>query len=437
MKTLDGLPVRYYKIDEFDNITGVEMISAVDYPAIEKNWKAFSSKTGAMKMTFADQDRQIVTGPAMIPDLPIYRADADGEYWGVFTSETIEQIVKKFNREKRTVNINYMHMDDSQISSAVIIEQWFIEDPENDKANALGFTGLPKGTWMVSVHFADKAFWDKEVKTGNVRGFSIEGYLNMAMKTTRPNMSTKKFEKVALANGDSIFVDGQIAVDTFVYSAVPQVMLIDGKQSQVMYPIWESVVELADGQILTIAEGKILVIEQKEAVAANKQNTQTNMKKTNMKAEIKTNDGVVLYTSADSFVEGSDVMVDDGSGNMVAAADGDYVLENGATITVASGKITVVAEPAPAADPAAASKMAVTPEDIAAIADALGIPALVARIEALEAANAELSATNTEMAAKFSKIPGFQASATTKSDEPAKKQTFADKVELMKSLKRK
>ena len=57
----------------------------------------------------------------------------------------------------------------------MLIESWIIEDPTMDKSVALGFTGLPKGTMMATYKILDDAFWQNEVLTGNVTGFSLEG----------------------------------------------------------------------------------------------------------------------------------------------------------------------------------------------------------------------------------------------------------------------
>lgn len=372
MKTLNGLPVYKMTINEKDEVTGVEYISLVDCPAIEVNWVAMSTKT--LKLYAASEDKRMLYGPAMIPDLPIYRVDENmGEYYVSFDADEIEKIFRKFNKEQRTLGINYMHQDNSQVKSAVITEQWTIRDKENDYSNTLGFN-LPVGTKMVGVYIEDTEFWNKEIKSGNVRGFSIEGFLNLQM-------------------------------------------------------------------------AKITI---------NK-NTNTNMTKVKMNAEIKTADGVVLYTTADGFVEKAEVFVVDADGNQTPATDGDIVLENGATITVKDGIITAVIEPATASEdkpkdkPEDTTKMAITPEDIQAVADALKISDMVAMLndlservaklegsnEEMKKANEELTKANTEMAAKFSKLPGSTTSATDKTDTKEvvnTRMTINDKVARLASF---
>lgn len=433
MNTLNGLPVYKMIMNEDDEKSGVEYISLVDFPAIEKNFVAMNAKP--MKMYASSTDKQVMIGPAMIPDLPIYRVDKQmGEYYCTFDAVEIENIARRFNREQRTLGINYMHKENSQVSTAVIVEQWFITDKSNDKSNAFGFD-LPVGTWMVSVHVADKEFWENEVKSGNVRGFSIEGYLDLEMakikKDNTIDMNAIKFEVVKTADGREIYIDGALAVDSYVYSARPDTILIDGKVSKMQYPIWESVLELDTNQILTLSNGKILEIKNK--------NTDTNMTKIKMNAEIKTANDATLFTPADGFTVDAEVYLVDADGNQTVPEDGDIVLENGTTLVVVAGKITEVKEVAAEmadAEPETESRI---------IALETAVADLIARVIALETANTEmakanevLTVANTEMAAKFASIPGVATTATDKNDTEVSniktKMSFEDKVNAVKAL---
>ena len=55
-------------------------------------------------------------------------------------------------------------------------------------------------------------------------------------------------------------------------------------------------------------------------------------------------DGTMIYSSADAFAEGVDVFVMDADGNPTPLADGEYTMDNGMTIVVASGVIESMAE---------------------------------------------------------------------------------------------
>jgi len=165
------LPLYKIVINEEDDNTGVNMISMVEYPAIESDFMLFNKHTS---FNFkSDNYKQILTGAALIPNKEIYREDKKGNGFNVmFEEETIRQIVDKFFKNGYTNNINLHH--EFPTEGNYVIESWIIEDFDTDKAKLLGFERLPKGTWMVSLKVSDKDFWDKKILTGEVKGFSVE-----------------------------------------------------------------------------------------------------------------------------------------------------------------------------------------------------------------------------------------------------------------------
>lgn len=128
------------------------------------------------KSQFAiEKDQQILCGPAMIPDMEIYRKDEENTqgYYVKFSEETIAKIQEKFMRETRLRNTNLDHNETSDAKSYVF-ESWIVEDEKTDKANSVYKLNVPKGTWMVKMKVDDPEIW-KMVKEGKYRGFSIEG----------------------------------------------------------------------------------------------------------------------------------------------------------------------------------------------------------------------------------------------------------------------
>ena len=89
------LPIYKLSIDDFDLESGIDFISLVESPAIQKNFIAFNDiKT---KFAIQNEEKRIITGAAMYADLPIYRRDEEkGEYYVVFDKETIFKIAKKW-----------------------------------------------------------------------------------------------------------------------------------------------------------------------------------------------------------------------------------------------------------------------------------------------------------------------------------------------------
>jgi len=75
-----------------------------------------------------------------------------------------------------------------QINGLSLVESWIVEDKVHDKSVKYGMD-LPLGTWVGSVKVNNDNIWNEFVKTGKVKGFSIEGYF--ADKMERPKEQIK------------------------------------------------------------------------------------------------------------------------------------------------------------------------------------------------------------------------------------------------------
>mgnify|MGYP000627704991 CR=1 FL=1 len=126
-----------------------------------------------MSFQFADEDKRIIIGPAMIPQQLIARRDALGNLFHVyFTKETIRKIAEKFLRENKHNNTDINH-DDMVTTNNTLLESWIVEDPQYDKSSKYGYN-LPEGAWMVSYKINDEDTWGK-IKRGEIAGFSVAG----------------------------------------------------------------------------------------------------------------------------------------------------------------------------------------------------------------------------------------------------------------------
>ena len=160
---------------ENDNETGVNLVSFVSYPAIERDFVALSEPE--KQFHTLNHDKQIVTGPALIPNQQILRISEDGTpYFIKFSRETIEKIRDKYHRLKKTDLTNDEH--ETPLAGNFLVESWIIEEPTKDKAAALGLSGLPAGTWVLSFKVPDTNYWAEAIKSGIRAGFSIEGVFN-------------------------------------------------------------------------------------------------------------------------------------------------------------------------------------------------------------------------------------------------------------------
>ena len=175
---MDKLPVYQIVVEENDD-TGIALISLVDDPAISMKGMAFSNEKSLMSFKEADGDKQIIVGPALIPDMRIYREDDKyGKYYVTFTSETIYKMVEKFNKYGSNRKINIDHSN--QMVDGFIMEDWIVEDSVYDKSRKYGFE-VPVGTYMIMVKIEDTKFWNEEVKGNGKFGFSIEGLLGQQL----------------------------------------------------------------------------------------------------------------------------------------------------------------------------------------------------------------------------------------------------------------
>jgi len=131
------------------------------------------SKIKELEFKFADDEKKIVIGPAMIPDMEILRRTDDGKpYYVRFSEETIREIAMKYMKEARTNATNTDH-DTGERAGAYVYESWIVENAE-DKANTLYGYNVPIGTWMIAMKVDNPETW-KRVKAGELKGFSVEG----------------------------------------------------------------------------------------------------------------------------------------------------------------------------------------------------------------------------------------------------------------------
>ena len=159
-------------IDDKDQDNALDMISFVSAPAIEKDFMHFKEQKEKFEFK-SNEEKRIVTGAAMIPNQEIIRMDAeDKPYFVYFTEETIEKAQEVFAKYGKTKSTNFEHA--TGMRDVTVVESWIVTDPTNDKSNALGFSDIPKGSWMVSYKVDNDDLWAK-VKAGEVKGFSIEG----------------------------------------------------------------------------------------------------------------------------------------------------------------------------------------------------------------------------------------------------------------------
>jgi hypothetical protein len=235
------LPVYEARIDPNREEHGLEFVSLVAEPAIQEMGLAF--KAMESRMQFAeDRDKQIIIGPAMIPDIPLYRDQEGKQFYVVFTKEVIEQLHEKFAKEPREYKVNVDH--NKVVKSAFIKSSWIIEDEVHDKSRKYGLD-MPVGTLMMEVKIEDPEFWASEVRENAKYGFSVEGLFELQLAGTIDKYQNKnKNEMKEKFNAKVMLADLTPEEIAELQSAIAEVA-----PAEIVEEVTEAVVEVVEEQM--------------------------------------------------------------------------------------------------------------------------------------------------------------------------------------------
>ena len=181
-------------IDEEAEMYGIDAISLVEQPAIESDFVAL--KNQQIQFKTQDNEKRLVMGAALIPDKPIYRKSEDEEYYVYFSKKTVRRAMELYFKNGNQANATLEH--EHTLNGLHVVESWIVEG-EQDKSRIYGLD-VPVGTWMVSMKVDNDAIWEKYVKEGSVKGFSIEGFFtnkyDLAKATVKKDKRFKEGQRV-------------------------------------------------------------------------------------------------------------------------------------------------------------------------------------------------------------------------------------------------
>jgi hypothetical protein len=179
-------------LDEENEVTGIEAVSIVESPAIESDFIALNSQE--IKLAKVDEEKQILMGAALIPNKPIYRTNNEEEFYVYFSADTVRKASELFFKNGNQNNATLEHK--LAVNDLTVVESWIVENKEKDKS-ALYDLEVPVGTWMISMKVNNSEIWNDFVKTGKVKGFSIEGYFaDKATIQASKDTSETKLEEI-------------------------------------------------------------------------------------------------------------------------------------------------------------------------------------------------------------------------------------------------
>lgn len=288
------LPIYELEVADMDS-TGIFAVSFVAEPANESMFVALG-KEFPVKMSL-DKQKQIITGAVLIPEQLIYRDERmlGHECYVRFSADEIEKIARKMMREGLALK-HTTHEHTQELEGNYLTELWLVADSQKDKSVALGLGEYPKGTLMASYKINDSKYWETEVMTGNVKGFSLEGYFNKSninmKKTEQKENSFHKGRLAAFFSSVAAFLEGdsksdaealvEVAVKDEADSGEPFMIFVlaDGTEVKVdadgfatrdgeQVPAGEH--QLQDGTFIVIDGDGMLVVTEAEPQEAEEQ----------------------------------------------------------------------------------------------------------------------------------------------------------------------
>lgn len=283
------LPIIELTLEELEQ--GIDATALVENPAIQRNWMAFKEHKD-FKFKTHNEEKRILAGALMVADFPMYRNMNGKEFFVKFSSETIEQLADRMVLNNKLTAFNFEHDSKKELAD-MHIQQFFIINTELGMDTPKGFDELPNGSLFAFVKVNNEQVWNDYVKTGIVKGFSIEG--NFA---TKEEFTEQKF------------------LNEF-------------------------------NQILNMTDKKIATSKLDELVAKAKALFSEEVKVEEVKKEEEVKMGGASLTDGTKVMwegelsEGTIVLLEDGT----AAPDGEHTFEDGTVISIEGGQVVAVAKP--------------------------------------------------------------------------------------------
>lgn len=358
---IDGIPVFDAVLAEDGD--GMRRISLVERPAVSSDFVKLAEQVEQKPVqmyAIQDEDKRLVRGVVMRADYPIYRRDAKaGEYYIVYKADTIREMAQKYLADGLQNAVDLQH--DGKDVSGVEMVQYFLKDTAAG-VNPAGFEDIADGSLFAEFKILDDDIW-AAVKDGTYNGFSLEGYFTLV-----PNENVDEVQAIvdALEAIGAYFnkQDKQMKKTKFgrVLQALAKVLVEFANTNTdrgVVY--WEGEEDLKegdalfiedadgqrsaapdgeyrtdDGKVITVVNGAVASIVDPEAEVAEAEAEAFGSVNTDKDA---------LYWDGEEDLKAGDAVYTGEGEERAAAADGEYVTEDGKTIVVVGGKVYEIRDP--------------------------------------------------------------------------------------------
>jgi hypothetical protein len=182
----------YQAIFNEEDVDGVFAISLVHDPAMEGTFVALNKHE--IQLAEIDKEQRILIGLVLEPNKPIYRNQNGEEFNIVFNEDTIKDLSYHFFKSNYHKNSTIEHEESQKIEGVTFVESWIVADPKKDKSNVYGLS-YPKGSWIATMKVDSDDIWENYIKTGKVKGFSIDGMLSLKEVNTKSNINMSEIKE--------------------------------------------------------------------------------------------------------------------------------------------------------------------------------------------------------------------------------------------------
>lgn len=184
--------MKKYRAKFNPNKKGVYSVSLVTDPAMDGDFIQFE-KDNKIQFVKVDESKRRVMGLILEPNKEVLRFDKETNtpYSVFFEKQDIEDVAYNFQKQGNQNNSTLQH-DGTAIEGVSFVETWIVENPKVDKSTNFGFE-YPKGSWMGVMQLDNEEVWNEYVKTGIVKGFSIDAFMQFEeVNLNKVNMSKEK-----------------------------------------------------------------------------------------------------------------------------------------------------------------------------------------------------------------------------------------------------
>ena len=279
---------------------GVFAISLVHDPATAEHFIAMAKQDKLVTLAKVDEEKRILMGLVLQPEQLIYRVDENGnEFEMFFSEETIRDFSQNFFQSGFQLNSKLEH--DTPIEGVTFTESWLVADPKKDKSAAYGLS-YPVGSWLVSMKVDNDDIWNNYIKTGELRGFSIDGMVELEEVNYKTDIQMSKENKSILALLKDIVSKNEKQIEVTLGSVKSGELDIqfEGETLEVGTPVYlmadEEKVQLADGSYKLDEGGEIVV---KDGLVESMSEDEEVVEEVAPEAELAEEDEVIEEVNAD------------------------------------------------------------------------------------------------------------------------------------------